>query len=50
MLVNLNNGKGSSQRGIGMEQTESKINTYSDNSALELTQYNYTQVLKIWVD
>ena len=33
-----------------MEQTVSKINTYSDNSALELTQYNYTQVLKIWVD
>ena len=33
-----------------MEQTISKINTYSDNSALELTQYNYTQVLKIRVD
>ena len=30
--------------------TVSKINTYSDNSALELTQYIYTQVLKIWVD
>ena len=36
-----------------MEQTVSKINTYSDNSALELTQYNYTTIhryLKIWVD
>ena len=33
-----------------MEQTVSKINTYSDNSVLELTQYNYTQVLNIWVD
>ena len=27
-----------------MEQTVSKINTYSDNSALELTQYNYTTI------
>ena len=34
----------------GGNGTVSKINTYSDNSALELTQYNYTQVLKIWVD
>ena len=30
--------------------TVSNINTYSNNSALELTQYNYTQVLKIWID
>ena len=42
--------KGQSQRGMGMDTTVSKINTYSDNSALELTQYKYTQVLKIWFD
>ena len=27
-----------------MEQTISKINTYSDNSPLELTQYTYTTI------
>ena len=44
---NIYQGKG--QKGDGNESV-SKINTYSDNSALELTQYNYIQVLKIWVD
>ena len=42
--------QGEKSMGMGMEQTVTKINTYSDNSALELIQYNYTQVLKIWVD
>ena len=76
MLVNLNNGNGSShcihhiednfyqqyhyiwgisqsswlnikgkrQGGMGMEHTVSKINNHSDNSALELTPYNYTTI------
>ena len=35
--------KGKSQRGLGMEH-------YSVNSALGLTQYNITHVLKIGVD
>ena len=35
---NIYQGKG--QKGDG-NRTVSKTNTYSDNSALELTQYNY---------
>ena len=42
--------KGQKGDGNGTVTVVSNINTYSDNSALELTQYNYTQVLKIWVD
>ena len=36
----LNIYQGKRSKGVGNE-TVSKINTYSDNSALELTQYNY---------
>ena len=42
--------RGKVKGGWEWNTTVSKINTYSDNSALELTQYNYTQVLNIWVD
>ena len=40
--LNIYQGKGQKGDGNG---TETKIKICSDNSALELTQYNYTQVL-----
>ena len=39
---NIYQGKG--QKGDGNGTVLSNINTYSDNNALELTQYNYTQL------
>ena len=43
-LFNIYQGKGQKGDGNGTVTVVSNINTYSDNSALELTQYNYTQL------